>query len=230
MKKRVSAGGEVRECAGTVIYLNGTSSSGKSTVAHALHALLPEAGLLSADEFGEYFETIVDKNDPVYICAEQTTRKILLQLKSGEFTPAQRHDLFKQLYDELNNHPLPEYLNADLAFYKRVREAAKNFPYVIADDLISTEFLYRAFLRAFENYRVYVIKIFCSPEILDRREKARVDRIAGMARFWAQHPVTHFKYDVEVDTGKYNPQLCARLILDYIEKHQDPTAFRENVY
>lgn len=212
----------------TIIYLNGTSSSGKSTVAKALYPLLTDACHLSADEFDKEFAKIIDTKDPTYIAIKDSYDRILSRLSDKTLSISDQKRLFDQLYNVINTHPFPEYLNIDLKFYKHIREMAKKHSIILVDDLISTEFLYRKFLEAFKEYKVYLVKVYCPLKVLDQRERKRGDRIIGMASFWAKHPITNLNYDIEIDTNRYNPKECSRLVLDYIDKHPIPRAFEIN--
>jgi chloramphenicol 3-O phosphotransferase len=206
----------------TIIYLNGTSSSGKSTVAQALSSKLPEAIRLSADEYGESFEKIHTIPDPY--------ESILSKLKNAEISSPERNSLFFQLYNALNDHPLPDAFNPDLNFYRHIRKSAVPNSCLIIDDLISTEFLYKEFLKTFQSLQasIYLIKIHCPIDFLELREKKRGDRIFGMARFWGEHPITNLEHDLTVDTSLNSPEICGQLILNFINRQPNPTAFSNN--
>ena len=98
---------------------------------------------------------------------------ILSQLSDKTLRISERERLFNQLYDVINTHPFPEYLNIDIKFYKHIQEMTKKHSTTLVDDLISTEFLYRKFLKAF---KVYLIKVYSPLKVLDQREHERENR------------------------------------------------------
>ena len=74
---------------------------------------------------------------------------------------------------------------------------------------------------AFEHYRArlaghpfYVVAVHAPLDVLEAREKARGDRLIGLARW--QFPRVHagLTYDFEVNTAANPPETCARLIRD----------------
>lgn len=69
-----------------------------------------------------------------------------------------------------------------------------------------------------EPFGVCFVGLRCPLEELERREKARGDRPAGLARW--QFPRMHQRvvYDVEVDTSSDTPQACAAQVIAVVSK------------
>lgn len=79
-------------------------------------------------------------------------------------------------------------------------------------------------MESLEPFAVYFVGVRCSLEELMRREQARGDRFIGTAE--RQFPRVHRLnlYDVEVDTTRTSPEVCAEQIRAFVSSH-DPTAF-----
>lgn len=199
-----------------LIYLNGTSSSGKSTIANSIAEINPSIGVVSADEFGEAFEKTIDKTNPHYskinILYQQIGDKI-----SNCNNPDNRRCLFKQYYNLLNTLPLPKEFNSDLWMYEHIKHLMQTKEAIVVDDLISTPYLYKSFKDIFYNEKIYMIKIYCELEELRRRELQRGDRLQGMAEFWQDNVNFIDNYDLIINSTKSNPHLLAGQILDFIK-------------
>jgi len=77
-----------------------------------------------------------------------------------------------------------------------------------------------------QNTRAFLIGVECSLEVLEKRERERRDRTLGQAarqfplvHLWCQ-------YDLKVDTGLLSADECARFILSYSLSHE-PYAIHE---
>src|SRR5438105_11881142 len=57
------------------------------------------------------------------------------------------------------------------------------------------------------------VGVYCSPEVLDARERDRGDREVGMARRLHEVVHAHGRYDVEVDTSILSARQCAERVL-----------------
>lgn len=79
-------------------------------------------------------------------------------------------------------------------------------------------------MTALAPFAVYFVGVRCSLEEAKRREQARGDRFIGTAE--RQFPRVHRLnlYDVEVDTTRTSPEVCAEQIRAFVSSH-DPTAF-----
>jgi chloramphenicol 3-O phosphotransferase len=67
-----------------------------------------------------------------------------------------------------------------------------------------------------EGLEVLWVGVHCDPEIAERREIARGDRVIGMAASQAEAVHRGVRYDVEVDTGHTESLDCARTIAAYV--------------
>lgn len=78
--------------------------------------------------------------------------------------------------------------------------------------------------------RVYMVKVICDLVECERREKKRTDRFKGLARGLYNQVYQSFPYyDIEIDTTGMAYQKSAKQVLDYVEKNDYPTAFKRSV-
>ena len=155
---------------GRIIYLNGTSSSGKSALARAL----------------------------------------------------------MDLSDEAYTHLALDYIWSDLHSYAAKLSRSGN--HVIVDNVAA---LFGArncssFDDGFEllsNLPVILVKVDCSLDELERRERERGDRMIGLARIQIESVHAHGEYDLVVDTTKRSSRECAKQILEFLRKDSPVGAF-----
>jgi chloramphenicol 3-O phosphotransferase len=72
---------------------------------------------------------------------------------------------------------------------------------------------------------VVLIGVRCSPEELERRERARGDREIGQAASQLAQVHAHRQYNFECDTTFDDPARCAARIMEYLARHSAPGAF-----
>lgn len=79
-------------------------------------------------------------------------------------------------------------------------------------------------LDVLDGYDVTLVDVRCSPDELDRRERARGDRPVGLARSQSQ-AFEHDDRDITVDTITTSPEECARTIVTQLRALASPKAF-----
>jgi chloramphenicol 3-O phosphotransferase len=188
---------------GNIIILNGTSSSGKSTLAAALQASIDgpslNAGIdrfifmlphryLNAPLWYEVYEYSWPENGGLIIKGGPMGRRLMMAM----------------------NHAL-------------VAMAHDGFALVVDHVFIEREWL-RDCVETLAGLDVLFVGVRCPLEVLEQRERERQDRTLGHAR--AQFDVVHARmiYDVEVDTSVSSPDENAQLILQR-RALGPPTAF-----
>jgi uridine kinase len=82
----------------TYLYLNGTSSSGKTTIARSICSIEPRAFHVSADDFGEKFERTLNSKDPEYVRVALEYGKIEDKIKNLSNKSSDRFELFQQYF------------------------------------------------------------------------------------------------------------------------------------
>ena len=95
---------------------------------------------------------------------------------------------------------------------------------VIMDYPLSEPWRLADLLEVLDGYDVTLVDVRCSPKELDRRERARGDRPAGLARSQSQVHA-HGEHDIVVDTTNTSPEACARIIATEFAALAAPKAF-----
>lgn len=196
---------------GKIIFLNGTSSAGKTTLAHALQEVLPEPWLhVALDQFRDGLPArFRGLNSPVGTDGERGLNVV----------PVTREDkmITEIRFGETGKRVLRGMRRAIAALV----EAGNN---VIIDDIVlESEFL-DDYLKVFAGFTVYFVGVKCPREVIDRREGERPGRFPGTAVGHYDVCHAHGVYDVEVDTSTALPNECARRVATFISREQ-PMAF-----
>lgn len=94
-----------------------------------------------------------------------------------------------------------------MGYHRAVAAVASVGNDVIMDYPLSEPWRLDDLLGVLEGYDVTVVEVHCSPDELDRRERARGDRPVGLAR--SQSVFRHDDCDIAVDTTNRSPEACA---------------------
>jgi chloramphenicol 3-O phosphotransferase len=181
--------------AGRVVVLNGTSSSGKSTLAAALRRRLETADecwvVYSQDDF-------TPKLPPSWIKAGKHVGRhaddgFVLEVNDGAF--------------ELRVGPVG---HAILAAYRgAVAAAAREGLNVIVDEVTMTQGEWDDWQVRLDGIDTMWVRVELSLDELERREQARGDRTPGHARHQVDIVHRFAAYDLTVDTGALDPDAAA---------------------
>lgn len=173
-----------------IILLNGVGSSGKTSLAHALQALLDSPflhvqmdaflGMLPArylnDAAGFTFSSFVeDGRSVVSISSGPVARRAM---------EGMRHAIVA-LAEQGNNLIVDEVLLGD--------EKAE-------------------YARLLAPFTVNMVGVHCPLQVLEERERQRGDRLVGLARWQYDRAHAGVTYDVSVDTSTATPEACARKV------------------
>lgn len=197
---------------GTVIYLNGSSSAGKSTLGRALQELLGAPYLLLGIDslFGA------------------VTGRLIRAFRVGSPEIAQWSGI-AWVFDEAEHVQGIEFgeegRRLPYGLHSMVAALAGEGNNVIVDDVIMEPDMALHCAAALVETPAHIIGVCCALEVLEERERARGDRHKGLARYLHQRPHLHIPfYDFEVDSGAASPEACASAIRDYLEKRSLPRA------
>ncbi len=184
---------------GRVVVLNGTSSSGKTTLAAALQADRVRAGecwiVIGLDDF----------------LAKLPAEWVLIGDHAGAF--AEDGIVFETIDGRVERRIGPVGEQLLMAYRRAVGSAARAGLNVIVDEVLLSEADWRGWQEELRGLEPVWVRVQADPEIVDAREHARGDRVVGMAR--AQHAVVHAHatYDVEVDTGTLDPAAATATVV-----------------
>lgn len=172
-----------------IIFLNGTSSSGKSSIAAELLRVLDTPYFhLGVDAFG----------------AMRAVERTL----------------------ELDGPELADVLRRTRAgFHRAVAGMAQAGNDVVVDHVLSEPWRLQDCLNVWTGLDVVFVGVHCPPDELERRERARGDRMPGQAAAQLQSVHQHGLYDFECDTSVSGPRECALAIKEFLGRAPARRAF-----
>lgn len=184
---------------GSVIVLNGPSSSGKTTLAAALQRRFAAAGeCWFVYAMDDYFARVpfdwVTAGKHVGAHAEDG---VVLEIVDGAF--------------RMRLGPIGRRVLA--AWRGAVGSAARAGLNVIADDVVLTEAEWRAWQVELDGLDAHWVRVHIALDVLEARERDRSDRMPGHARAQYEDSYRYPAYDAEVDTGTLDPDAAAAAVL-----------------
>ncbi len=184
---------------GTSIYLNGISSSGKTSIRHALDDQLDRP----------YLHCPIDLFE-MMIPDRQIQRGVFPDLNAIEagFTAC-----IAALAIAGNNVIVDDVV-------------CEPFDHPEGQTPITTRELLQQRVRALHSFDILYVKVYCPLPIAEQREQARGNRTIGLASFQYHRMHQDSLYDVEVDTSLHTPDACAAQILTTFSQTQAPRAFQ----
>jgi chloramphenicol 3-O phosphotransferase len=183
---------------GKIILLNGTSSSGKSSILKALQKILEEP----------YLEAGLDKF--IWMLPSRYLNRPLWDDVLGLAVSA-----------GLLGHQLVSGMHHSLAALSR---SGLN---VLADHVLVEPNWVRECAELLVDLPAYLIGIRCPLEVLEQRERERRDRTLGQARAQYGHVHAHGLYDFEVDTSIGDVGESAGQIAAFLRSGAEPFALQQ---
>ena len=199
--------------ASIIVYLNGSSSAGKSTLGAALLEAMDEPFILVGAD------TIFGGVD------ERHNRRVTPggsdpQVEAGVGWLLDGDDRIT----EIRFGPLGRRMMYGL--HRMVAGLADEGNNVVVDDVIFDADMMAHLAALMAGRPAYLVGVRCSLETLEAREAARGNRINGLAALLFEQPHRHAVYDIEVDTTTTRPPEAAARIRAHLHQHQ-PRAFNE---
>ncbi len=183
---------------GTIIILNGTSSSGKTSILKALQ-----------DSFEEpYLEVGIDKF--IWMLPNRYLERPLWDDVLG--LANQAGDIGHQLV---------------IGMHQSIETLSKSGINVIADHVLVEESWWLDCIQRLRNLPAYLIGVRCPLTVLEEREKSRLNRTLGQARLQFDIVHGKGIYDLEVDTSTHSAEECAMLIKERVNSIKPPSALKE---
>jgi len=174
-----------RSGSGRVVVVNGGSSSGKTALARRLQTTIDGTWVVLGVDLFLWMLPSRLFDDPAG-----------LRLEDGVIS---RGD---------------EYMRVYAAFQRSVAALADNGVEVLVDDvLLDGGADQQQWSAALHGFDVCWVGVRCDPDIAERREIARGDRVVGTARAQASAVHERVQYDIEVDTGELDVEHAADVVL-----------------
>lgn len=172
---------------GTIIFLNGTSSSGKTSILKALQNQLQEP----------YLDMGIDRF--IWMLPKRYLDRPLWDDVLGKAVQAGASGML--LFSGMHH---------------AIAATARTGNNIIADHVFVEKAWVDECAKLFADLNAYIIGIHCPLAVLEQREMDRRDRTLGQARaqFDVIHKYT--RYDLEVDTSTSTPEECAQQIIQRI--------------
>lgn len=197
--------------AGKVIFLNGSSSAGKTTIALMLQQILDEPYQhIALDQFrdglpGRYRGLNSPEGSPgalgLNVVPVQREGETITEIRFGHH----------------GERVLRGMRRAAAAF-------AREGNNVIIDDLLFRPEYLHDYADALEGLDAWLIGVRCSLDVVNRREAERTGRFPGTATSHFHEVHAHgVPYDLEVDTSNTTPRACAERIVARVT--EPPRAF-----
>lgn len=171
-----------------VIFVNGTSSSGKTALVKALQKRLTEPFLdMGIDRF-------------IWMLPSRYLDRPLWDEVLGK---------------AVRSGPLGLILFSGM--HHAIAAAAKRGLNVIADHVFVEKDWVDECASLFADMDAYLVGLYCPLEILEEREKHRKDRTLGQARDQFDVIHKYAKYDLELDTSKLTAEECAEKVIERLK-------------
>ena len=200
---------------GNIIYLTGTSSAGKSSIATVLQDLLPVPYLhVTLDAFMGMFPA-------AYVAVQPFGEPVPPRAFEGLVL---RHET-RDGRLRLDPHHSPAWERLTIGFRQSLRALAVAGNNLIVDDVLTTRPGLHTTLDALAGVPVVFVRVYCPPAELERREQARGDRLLGLAAWQRERIDAAIIYDLEIDTSQHSPDECAQRIMQALANPPVPSAF-----
>ena len=182
-----------------IIFLNGCSSAGKSSIAKAIQKIAPTPWLhIGLDTFigmlpAQYLEFGAKASEGYYsFTLDQNHQGSSIHVETGP------------LGESFFGQDIPKIIGMMADFGHDI----------IIDEVIFSKAHLDAHLDHLKNHRVYCVKVDCAYKTLIEREKARGDRAIGLAKDRYDRLQSYeYPYDLIVNTTHTSADICAQAIL-----------------
>lgn len=189
-----------------VIFLNGTSSAGKSSISKQIQILCPDPVVHTGiDDFA----LMLPSSYIVY--GERAKLGYQFIPGPGDSVLIQMGPVAKRLA-QVKHKSMKAFLDEGFS--------------LIVDELLLNEEEFQEYIETFYEERVLFVGVKPPLEVVEERERARGDRVIGLARGY--HELTHQSktYDLILDSASMTPEKAAQTILQMLATQPDSRRFQ----
>ena len=169
----------------TIIFINGTSSSGKTSLVKLLQKELPEPHLdMGVDKF-------------IWMLPSRYLDRPLWDEVLGKAV-----------------HSGPVGWSLFSGMHHAIAAAASRGNNILADHVLVEKAWVDECAELFAGTNAYLIGLTCPLEVLEQREQDRKDRTLGQAKIQYEVIHKFAQYDLELDTSKLTTEECAERVIE----------------
>lgn len=191
-----------------VIFLNGTSSAGKSSIAKQIQILSPDPIVHTGfDDFALMLPSS-------YIVYGDRAKQ------GYQFTTAPDSSI------RIEMGPVAKRLSH--VKHKALKAFLEEGFSVIVDELLLNEEEFQEYIHAFYEDRVLFVAVKPPLEVVEERERARGDRVIGLARSYQERTHQGKTYDLLLDSASTTPEQAAQRILHLLATQPDSRLFQSH--
>ena len=197
---------------GNIVLLNGTSSSGKTTIARALQDVMDTPYLHTGID--QFLMEHLPKGQIVF-CDGDSPDEVngwLVVFQDGVVTQVTIG---------------PGGQRWIRGMYRAFAALAAEGLNLIVDDVIYDRRVLETAVQTLPSQQVFFVGIRCPLEVAEERERARGDRAVGGGRAFQDLVHAHGIYDLEVDSASASPSACAMQIRQGLLARNGPSAFSQ---
>jgi len=184
----------------TVIFLNGTPSSGKTSIARELEKFLGKG----------YSNILADDFLPAEFRNQLEAGLHHVDNTLQQYSP-------KEIWQHIQKR--------DLALNEKLYRLVEQGRNLIIENVLLIPGSVCFYKRSLVKARVFFVGVKCPLSVVMQRELSRGDRNVGMAKTVFDFVHQHGAYDLEVNSDVQNPEECARKIHSFILQTPNPNAF-----
>lgn len=172
----------------TIIFINGTSSSGKTSLLKLLQTKLQEP----------YLDMGIDKF--IWMLPKRYLERPLWDDVLGKA-----------------HQPGPIGLTLFSGMHHAIAAAASRGNNILADHVFVEKAWVDECADLFAGMNAYIIGLTCPLEVLEQREKDRKDRTLGQAKLQYEIIHKYAQYDLKLDTSKLTTEECAEQVIERLK-------------
>ncbi len=196
----------------TVIFLNGTSSAGKTSIVQHLQAQLDQPFMhVGIDHFlfmlpSRYRMDGAESHLGYCFARQDDHEGAKISISKGSYG----HKVNAAMRSSMQ-HLLTQGFN------------------LIIDEVLFAEDDFHAYLELLQDYKVFFVAVKPPVDVAAEREKARGSRMLGLARGVYDDVYRNKTFDIEIDTSHLQPEEAAYQIVQHMQAHPLPQAFQHNI-
>jgi chloramphenicol 3-O phosphotransferase len=177
-----------------IVFLNGASSAGKTSIAKALQDVTDEPFML--------------------LGLDTCFAMVPSRWAGGPEGPLRHLGFAYEHLPEDDGHPMLKITYGEAGsrmmtgFHRAAIELARAGNSIIIDEMLLDHRVRDDWLEVLTPWRPLLVGVYCADDELTRRETARGNR-PGLARWSARHAHNGMRYDLTIDTTHTNPEAAA---------------------